>query len=111
MTTDGLLHDDDADELRALPGRVRLARLTAAEWREVAGALATLTTVLHGGSNREVLRTAGVFDDLVGIRVKADPGGLAVEGPPDEIVHLVHEVELAVTRRLAGAPDDRTGDQ
>ena len=111
MTTDGLLQDEDAGELRALPGRVRRARLTPAEWREVAGALTTLTAVLHRGSNREVLRAAGVFDDLDGIRVKADPGGLAVEGPPDEIVHLVHEVELVVTRRLAGAPDDRTGDQ
>lgn len=111
MTTDRLLHDDVADELRALPDRLRRGRLTSAEWREVADALSALTTALRTGSSREVLRAAGVFDDLVGVRVGAEPGGLAVEGPRDEIAHLVHEVELAVAERLTGASRDRTEDQ
>ncbi|GAB3472513.1 hypothetical protein [Actinophytocola sediminis] len=110
MTRDRLLHDD-ADELRALPGRIRSARLTPAEWRGISAALAALTTALRTGSNREVVRAAGVFDDLVGVRVSAQPGGLATDGPPDEVTHLVHEVELAVTRRLTDTPDDPADDQ
>jgi hypothetical protein len=110
VTTDRLLHGDNADELRALPGYIRRARLTAAEWREMAEALAALATTLRTGSDREVLRATGVFDDLVGVRVGSEPGGLAVEGPSDEITHLVHEVELVVSERLSDTPHDRTAD-
>lgn len=110
MTTDRLLHGDNADELRALPNRIRQARLTPLEWREAVDTLTVLDSALRTGSDREVLRAAGAFDDLVGIRVGSEPGGLALDGPPDEITHLVHEVELAVTERLTGAPHDQTAD-
>jgi hypothetical protein len=110
VTTDRLLHGENADELRALPGYVRRARLTEAEWRAAADALSALATTLRVGSDREVLRAAGVFDDLVGVRVGSEPGGLAVEGPSDEITHLVHEVELAVSERLSDTSRDRTAD-
>ena len=110
MTTDRLLHGDTADELRALPGYVLRARLTEAEWRAAAEALSALVTTLRAGSDREVLRAVGVFDDLGGVRVGSEPGGLAVEGPSDEITHLVHEVELAVSERLSDTFRGRTAD-
>jgi hypothetical protein len=106
VTTDALLHGGDADDLRALPDRVTRSRLTADEWAEVAVALSTLRDKLIAGTDRQVLRATGVFDDLMGVRVRAEPGALAVDGPPDEIVHLVHEVELATNERLAGKQDD-----
>ncbi|MGM1061364.1 hypothetical protein [Saccharothrix sp. Mg75] len=106
MTTDALLHGENADDLRELRTRVRRSRLTVEEWAEVATTLVTLRDALRRGTAREVLRAMGVFDDLVGVRVRAEPGALPVDGPPDEVVHLVHEVELATDARLAGLPAD-----
>lgn len=101
MTTDTLLHGDDAEDLLGLPDRVLQARLTSTEWGDVVAALTRLRSVLSGGSNREVLRAAGVFDDLMPVRVRAEPGTLPVESPSDDVAHLVYELDVAIRERLA----------
>ena len=50
------------------------------------------------------------FDDLLVVRVRAEPGSLPVEEPPDEVAHLVHDIDAAVTTRLSGAVGDARTD-
>lgn len=97
------LHGDDVDDLSGLAARVLRARLTAAEWREVTAALARLRSVLADGSNQDVLRAAGAFDDLLSVRVRAEPGTPPVDDPPDDVVNLIHDVDTAVRKWLTSA--------
>ncbi|MFV2101853.1 MULTISPECIES: CATRA system-associated protein [Micromonospora] len=98
------LHREDVDDLSGLAARVLRARLTAAEWREVAAALTKLRSTLDDGSNQDVLRAAGAFDDLLSVRVRAEPGTPPVDDPPDDVVDLIHDVDTAVRAWLAGVP-------
>ncbi|MEU4159925.1 hypothetical protein [Actinoplanes sp. NPDC026670] len=102
--TDTPLHSDDVDDLSGLAARILRARLSAAEWREVAEALAVLRSTLAAGPSRDVLRAAGTFDDLLPVRVRAEPGTPLVEDPPDDVVALVHDVDTAVREWLTDAP-------
>lgn len=106
MTTEPRLTGEDAEDLVGLPARVLRARLTASEWLQVTDALTALHRLLLTGSNREVLRAVGVFDDLVPVRVRAQPGGQPTQEPPDDIAHLVHDVEIATRTRVADEIDD-----
>lgn len=98
------LHGDDVDDLSGLAARILRARLTAAEWGEIATALAAFRSTLATGSRRDVLRAAGAFDDLLPVRVRAEPGTPPVEDPPDDVATLVHDVDTAVREWLSGAP-------
>lgn len=111
MTTEPRLNGEDAEDLVGLPARVLRARLTASEWLDVTDALTTLHRLLLTGSNREVLRAVGTFDDLVPVRVRAQPGAQPTREPPDEIAHLVHDVEIATGTRVADGTDDEPADR
>lgn len=98
------LHGDDVDDLSGLAARILRARLTADGWQEVAAALTGLRSALGDGSDWDVLRALGAFDDLLSVRVRAELGTPPVENPPDDVVNLVHDVDTAVRKWLAGAP-------
>jgi hypothetical protein len=106
VTIDAPLHDEDADDLRELPAQVLSAQLTSARWSEVSLALTVLRNILSSGSAEEVVRALNAFDDLLPVRVLAEPGSLPVEAPPDEVAHLVHDVDIAVRERLAKSVGD-----
>lgn len=110
MTTDTPLPGDDAVDLLQLATRVRRAHLTRTEWNAVIDSLNALNSTLPAGSNREVLRAAGVFNDLMPVRVRTQPGTLPVESLPDDVVHLVHELDVAVRERFAGTVGDGRSD-
>ncbi|MBM7774072.1 hypothetical protein JOD54_004276 [Actinokineospora baliensis] len=101
MAGDRALHDVDRDELRELAARIRRSRLTAGEWQQVTALLASLCGLLADGSPRAVRKAVGAFDDVLPVRVRSEPGGLALEGPPEVVGHLVHEVELTVIDRFS----------
>jgi hypothetical protein len=106
VTSDAPLQDEDAEDLLKLPAQVLRARLTSTGWREVATALTVLRDALTGESAKNVVRAVNAFDDLLPVRMRAEPGSLPVEGPPDDVAHLVHDVDTAARERLAKSVDD-----
>ncbi|MBP2326098.1 hypothetical protein JOF56_006483 [Kibdelosporangium banguiense] len=105
MVTEPPLTGDDAEHLVTLPARLRRSRLATQEWAVVAAALARLHgKLVSGASNRDVLRALYALDDMLEVRVRTEPGGLASAEPPDDVAHLVHEVEMAARERTQGVP-------
>lgn len=104
------LSPDESEDLQELLGDVGGWECSLATWEQIGKVLAGLRDAVARGVRDEALERIADLEMASPLRIRAEPGPEPVNPPPDEINHLVHDIESLVRDTAEGTnPHERGG--